>query len=447
MDIEFVDIYDFPILYNEEKGRKWKIWVDGNNIYRTDGLISKDFTKKPSCRIITAKRHTTEDEQALLEAERLWTKKLDDSYAPAPDDKEGQERYQTIMTNKKMQGGNNHGVSQKKGALKHASHNIDVKTYKAMLAHPFNAKKLRVIWDENRKKDIIDKLTKKLSNDVAENRFFNEYFDATQGAFIQTKLDGIRCIAYLTDEGYSVLLSRTGKQLVHLLHVRDAIGKLLKNTPDIVLDGELYVHHPLVNGEKLLDIDRFRFISSACRTAMTKPNLNENLIQYHVFDIIDMGKDQTSRLGILKDLFSKYNGKDIVPVELRVAHNENDMIKYHEKFFNNDYEGVILRSPTGTYKGKRVLHLLKYKEFDDSEFLIVAASSAKGTEEGAVLWICETENGTRFSCRMRGTFENRKIMYDNYTDYLGCMLTVRYQGLGKDGVPRFPVGVVIRDYE
>ena len=91
--------------------------------------------------------------------------------------------------------------------------------------------------------------------------------------------------------------------------------------------------------------------------------------------------------------------------------------------------------------------MLKYKEFEDSEFTIVGATTAEGTEEGAVMWICETESEAQFPCRMRGTFKSRIEMYENYTDYLGKSLTVRYQELGKDGVPRFPVGIAIRDYE
>ena len=41
----------------------------------------------------------------------------------------------------------------------------------------------------------------------------------------------------------------------------------------------------------------------------------------------------------------------------------------------------------------------------------------------------------------------REEDYKNHKKYIGKMLTVRFQNLTALGVPRFPVGVVIRDYE
>jgi DNA ligase-1 len=38
-------------------------------------------------------------------------------------------------------------------------------------------------------------------------------------------------------------------------------------------------------------------------------------------------------------------------------------------------------------------------------------------------------------------------MYDNGGEYVGKMLTVRYQEMTDIGVPRFPVGIAFRDYE
>jgi len=35
----------------------------------------------------------------------------------------------------------------------------------------------------------------------------------------------------------------------------------------------------------------------------------------------------------------------------------------------------------------------------------------------------------------------------NVSDYYGKWLTVKYQELSKDGIPRFPVGISFRNYE
>ena len=479
MDLEFIDEaegYDvgiFPILYNEEKGRKWKIWIKDNLIYRTDGLSSKEFIKKPSCREAKAKAHTSAEEQALLDAKKSWTQKLDQGFVPAPDDEEGQEMYREIMNVKKKQGGNNHGtsrrqVSQKdvpqkdtlKGSLKHklvgVISDIDVK-YPAMLAHKYNEKEKRVLWNDKLREEVMNKLRKitktKYKNmesreieNLVEQRLTSEYFDASNGAFVQTKLDGVRCISFLSGSDV-VCFTRNSKQFVHLQNQRKEISKFLRNSQNVVLDGEWYVHKPIVNDEELQGNSRFDFISSCCRTSLKNPNDNEHLIEYHVYDIVDSSKTQTERLKILKKLFSTYKGKTIVPVRIHVVTEKEDIDKWQNKFFKDDYEGVILRNPNAFYEGKRVLHLLKYKLFDDGEFIIVGAATAEGTETGAVIWICEAANGTTFKCRMTGKFEKRIEMYDNYTDYLGLPLTVKYQGLGKDNIPRFPIGIAIRQDE
>jgi DNA ligase-1 len=41
----------------------------------------------------------------------------------------------------------------------------------------------------------------------------------------------------------------------------------------------------------------------------------------------------------------------------------------------------------------------------------------------------------------------RTDFYKNAAKYIGKKLTVKYQELTKDGIPRFPVGIAIRDYD
>ena len=111
-------------LTNKEKGKKWKIWVDENNIYRTDCLSYKNFPNKISCRTIHGKTHTTANEQALSDAKKIWIKKLDEAFEPDPSDEKGQEMFKTIMEAKTKQGGNNHGVSGSKGSLHNKSNGL-----------------------------------------------------------------------------------------------------------------------------------------------------------------------------------------------------------------------------------------------------------------------------------------------------------------------------------
>jgi DNA ligase-1 len=48
---------------------------------------------------------------------------------------------------------------------------------------------------------------------------------------------------------------------------------------------------------------------------------------------------------------------------------------------------------------------------------------------------------------MEGALETLKVYLSKPKSVIGKLLTVRYQGLTNGGVPRFPVGVAVRDYE
>ena len=48
---------------------------------------------------------------------------------------------------------------------------------------------------------------------------------------------------------------------------------------------------------------------------------------------------------------------------------------------------------------------------------------------------------------MEGALESLKTYLATPTLVVGKLLTVRYQGLTNGSVPRFPIGVSVRDYE
>ena len=78
---------------------------------------------------------------------------------------------------------------------------------------------------------------------------------------------------------------------------------------------------------------------------------------------------------------------------------------------------------------------------------VVGVEQGVGLEDGCVIWVCQTKEGKTFHCRPRGTREDRQQLFENGKDYVGKMLTVRYQENTDEGLPRFPVGITFRDYE
>ena len=99
---------------------------------------------------------------------------------------------------------------------------------------------------------------------------------------------------------------------------------------------------------------------------------------------------------------------------------------------------------------------MKYKEFMDTEYIIVNGifDIRQDTDKNnniiqrkCIKFVCRTPNNQIFEVVPHGTLEQREIWYKKRALFLGKELTVRYQELSEDGVPVFPIGVGIRDYE
>ena len=122
---------------------------------------------------------------------------------------------------------------------------------------------------------------------------------------------------------------------------------------------------------------------------------------------------------------------------------------YLDKYIKEGYEGLILRNKNGLYEeNKRSYNLQKLKRFKDEEFKIINYTTpSEGKEVGCVIWECITKEGKKFSVRPEGNYNERKKLYKQGKKYIGKMLTVRYQELTNENIPRFPVGICIRDYE
>lgn len=249
--------------------------------------------------------------------------------------------------------------------------------------------------------------------------------------FVQRKYDGTRCVG-MPGRG---LFSRNRKAYPHMNHI---VAELNKLPASIVLDGELYS-----------DTLTFQEIVGLVKRETLKKGDEEKQLQikYHIYDIINNAMPYEQRYANLQMLFNKYKFKYLELVKTDVCESEEKMKELHAKYVAEGYEGIMLRNKQGLYKNARSADLQKYKEFFDDEYEVVDYKEGEGQEEGCVLWVCKTPEGKIFNCRPRGTREDRIQLFANGDKYLGKKLTVRYQELTDDKVPRFPVGIAFRDYE
>ena len=243
-------------------------------------------------------------------------------------------------------------------------------------------------------------------------------------SYVQPKLDGVRAI-YINNQ----LESRSKKIFTSVEHILEELNEKIGN--NYILDGELYNH----------SLDFQKIISQ-----VSSKEYDNSDIEYHIFDIIDLEKPFKERLNIMNELQNTFKFTNIKFVETVLCYDLNDMndrINYFKK-----YEGVIVRNPEGLYKPKyRSKDCLKLKQFIDEEFEIIDFTEGVGIEKGCVLWICKTEEEQIFTVRPMGTREERMKLFSNGKKYISKKLTVKYQEKTNKNIPRFPVGICVRDYE
>lgn len=252
--------------------------------------------------------------------------------------------------------------------------------------------------------------------------------------FAQRKLDGVRCVA-ISGKG---LFSRNSKPFPGLQEIKKEINSLLP--PGSILDGELY--SDVLGFQELVGLVK--------KIKLNADDIEkQKLVYLCVYDIIQNESTNAQRNASLELMFKKQDFKTLRLLPTEICQTPSNVLSLHNKYVEEGYEGLILRNMKGLYKmgGYRSADLQKYKQFQDDEYQIVGFQEGEGVEIGCIIWKCVTKEGITFNCRPKGTHEARRELFKNAQQYVGKKLTVRFQELSDDLVPRFPVGITIRDYE
>lgn len=251
----------------------------------------------------------------------------------------------------------------------------------------------------------------------------------------QKKLNGVRCIAVVEDDGRVTLWSRKREPVVvPVPHIIDALEKL--GLPaGTVLDGELYVH-----GWSL------QKIASYVRQK-TKPKAGYEEVEYHVYDLPSSdGTNDEREFERLTLLLNAGCEAPIIPHDTYVCNTIEDAWKLHDKWVQAGYEGGIARNRDAKYQpGRRSPDLQKFKRFDEREFEVVGHAYGRGKYSDIPVLVCKTDEGKEFDCNPPGTLKERRAV--DVKAVVGQKLTVKHFGWTDDKLPAFPVGVVFRDYE
>jgi ATP-dependent DNA ligase len=248
-------------------------------------------------------------------------------------------------------------------------------------------------------------------------------------AFGSPKLDGVRC--YVKPDG--TFWSRKGKQILPevVAHIKMKLDGLA------ILDGEL-----------MLPVGEYTFQETI--SAVKKVSENSPKLIFNIFDCYLPAQPEAT----FEDRWNRYckhlqvgSWESCQLVDTRLVDLEAFKL-LSANFISQGYEGSIYRCPNGLYRPNvRSSDLLKFKEFVDDEFEVVNVLCGVGREQDCAIFVCKTAEGKEFNVRPQGTLESRKELYANKDKCVGQLLTVVYQELTDDGIPRFPSGKTLRNYE
>lgn len=263
-------------------------------------------------------------------------------------------------------------------------------------------------------------------------------------AYIQPKLNGVRCL--VERKGNKIhFWSRKAKLYKNFNLYMDQDFLTLMNDGDI-LDGEMYNHGDLtfqelislIKDEKNPDLDKLKkYVHFHC---YDRPSIKGGFKTRFMRELPD---DPYSRFWTVQGI--RYFHR----VETIKIHERRQIAKIHGEYMSAGYEGSIIRSGGDEpYNFQyRDNQLQKHKDFQDAEFTIVGCNQGTGKDEGKAIFVCKIKSGEEFSVRCKGTDESRMEQWKNRKKYMGQPLTVRYQTLSDDGIPIFPVGLGLRNYE
>ena len=383
-------------LYNiDTKGnaRHWTIMVDGNKYYSESGLVGSEYkTTQTKPKVAKEKNvgktnYVSAEDQAYLEAKRKWD-----------------ERYEK---------GHRTTIEEARSVVS--------SFFKPMLAEKYS-----------------DKLT-----------------DGNWPVMVQPKLDGIRCI--IRREGDELVArSRNGKVFDTLEYLLAELNGLFQRYPFLVLDGELYNHDYKDNFNKIISLVRKKKPDNPAEKWDETLKEAYDSIQYWVYDIpqIFMSDDMDTpyherTFGFIYDAMEIYHWPDCLYYVSNKWCPNHDMVQQaHKEYINAGFEGSMVRINKG-YENGRSKSLLKFKDFQDAEYLVIGIDEGEGNRSGtAKHLVCQDlETGKQFNSNIKGTFEWYKELLDNKDNYIGKLVTVQYANLTPDGIPRFPFAIAFRDYE
>jgi DNA ligase-1 len=274
----------------------------------------------------------------------------------------------------------------------------------------------------------------------------SKYIKPEQKYFIDPKFNGVRCKTIVTSDKKVYFFSSTEKPINSVPHLEAQILRLTNKLDDsffpLILDGELYIH-----GESFQKIN-----SKVSRTVNLHPEHEK--VNYYIFDMIyrNGGRPQLDRYSDLAYLFGLENsiGNLYNVVSLSKIITGQDILENLAKitaiFYNEGFEGIVIKDMEAIYDVKRLKTWLKYKPRKKDNYKVIGITEeidkhGLPKDSMGALEVIGEVNKKSFFVGSGFTKKDRQHIWNIYkeTNILPTEVVVKYQELSDDKVPVFPV--------
>lgn len=271
--------------------------------------------------------------------------------------------------------------------------------------------------------------------------------------YVQPKLDGLRCVAFLDPITDKVVLQSRTKKDYPSNEFNDSIKECLyivfKTTGIQYLDGELYNHNI-----KLQTLNHY-----SRQESLTNDN-NADVLQYWIYDTFDVDDNTTFKERYKRLCKVKPTNSLIHIVDTKLVYSQNELEQAYQDYVELGYEGMMIRSAYGQYAGNpdsttatRSIDLLKMKQVFSDEYIVIDyTEGVKGKDKNAIIWICSTPEGNSFKVVPNLTYEDRYELFKRckthfQEEFKNRWMTVEYRTKSLDNIPQHGKGLGFRDVE
>lgn len=375
---------------------EWDDNLHAYAIYRTTGILGGKMTEQPNIYIKVGKASRTLKEQVELEYKSNIKKYLDKGYKLLEEELES---YTEDQLNEII------------GAIRTSQNGVP--------------------------KPQLAKQADKINN---QKIFDKKYWGSR-------KIDGLRCLIYMGDDGELHTASRGAMNydaaMYEILSHPNLI-KLFKENEGLIMDGECYKH-----GYSLQQLN------SVARTQVKA--VDYEILQFYWYDIIDLNLNATARINKINNLAKSLNltfnperefKKDELRIQL-VPHVEisgwDNIMKLHNDYVEEGWEGLVIRLQDSVYgPNKRTNDWIKVKCYKQDTFKVIDIEQGLRHYDDMV-FILETEEGKQFKAKPFGD-RNQKIEYtDNFEEkYKNHLGDVKYFYYSDDNTPLQPSFIAFR---